>query len=159
MPQAKEVKIEDKSTWTFDSVNLMYVAGLFDIWHDEEGDSMYSFTVITYESNDHFNWLHHRTPAIFETEEQIEKWLNYEELPSTAALKLITHPTSIVWHQVSKHVNSNKNKSKACIQPIQDIKTLDLKPNSLMAWIKRKVPDGVGECSKSAKKLKEDDSC
>lgn len=155
LPQGSDVKIEDKSTWSKENVNLMFVAGIFDIWHDEHGDSLYSFTIITYESDDHFKWLHHRTPAILETEAQIEKWLNFEDFPSEAALKLIKHPSTIIWHQVSKYVNSSKNKSSACNKQISDTKSVDEKPNSLMAWMKRKVPDDSKEDSKNVKKIKQ----
>lgn len=134
MPQQKEVKIEDKSTWSSENVNLMFVAGLFDVWTDSEGDSIYNFTVISFESDEHFKWLHHRTPAILETEQQINNWLNFDEVPTTAALKAIKHPKSIIWHKVSNQVNSSRNKSEKCNKPLVE----SAKQNTLMAWMKRK---------------------
>lgn len=148
MPQAKEVKIEEKSTWK--SVNLMYVAGLFDIWHDEHGDSLYSFTVITYESDKHFDWLHHRTPAILETKEQVANWLNFDRTPHELALKLIKHPKTIVWHQVSNYVNSSRNKSEQCNKP----KGETAKNNTLMSWIKKRKPEEQESPESSSKRSK-----
>jgi putative SOS response-associated peptidase YedK len=147
MPQEADVKIEDKSTWK--NVNLMFVAGLFDIWHDENGDSLYSFTVITYESDKHFDWLHHRTPAILETKQQIASWLNFNRTPSDLALKLIKHPKTIVWHQVSNLVNSSRNKSDQCNKP----KSETAKNNSLMSWIKKRKsePESPENSSKRSK--------
>jgi hypothetical protein len=33
--QGEGVKINDKNTWNCSSINLAYVAGVFDIWYDE----------------------------------------------------------------------------------------------------------------------------
>lgn len=71
MPQAESVKLYDKSTWTADNVNLLKMAGLFDIWEDENGDKIYSYSIITFESSKIMSWLHHRMPAILETEQQV----------------------------------------------------------------------------------------
>lgn len=132
MPQPSEVKIEDKSTWNSDKVELMHVAGLFDVWHDENGDSLFSFSTLTFESNEKFNWLHHRTPAILESEEQISKWLDYDHVTPTEALKAIKQPEKIIWHEVSNYVNSSRNKEESCNKP----KGIQKEPaNSLLAWI------------------------
>lgn len=71
MPQGKickEEKGEDDST---KHMKLLHIAGLFDVWTDENGDNIYSYSVITFESVQHFAWLHHRSPAILETDQQI----------------------------------------------------------------------------------------
>lgn len=133
MPQKNDVKIEDKSTWNTEKVELMYVAGLFDVWHDENGDSLFSFSTITFESNDKFSWLHHRTPAILESEEQINKWLDYDRISSKEALKVIKQPEKIIWHEVSNYVNSSRNKEETCNKP----KGIRKEPaNSLLSWMK-----------------------
>lgn len=134
MPQLKDVKIEDKSTWNSENVELMYVAGLFDVWHDDNGDSIFSFSTITYESSEKLNWLHHRTPAILETDEQIYKWLDYDRVPSSEALKIIKQPEKIIWHEVSNYVNSSRNKAESCNKP----KGTQKEPaNSVLSWIRK----------------------
>lgn len=137
MPQTKSIKIEDKSTWQSPDVNLMFVAGLFDIWHNDDGDSLYSFTIITFESDDHFKWLHHRTPAILESEQQIRNWLDFDKIPSEAALKLIKHPKTIIWHRVSNYVNSSRNKLDKCNKPM-DVKSPQPSKGNLLSWIKKR---------------------
>lgn len=134
MPQENNVKIEDKNTWPSNSsVNLMYIAGIFDIWHDENKDYIYSFSIITYESNEYLSWLHHRTPAILETEDQVSKWLNYEDFPYEEVLtSVIKHPKNLVWHPVSKIVNNSRNKSEQCNKP-------EKKPRSIQDMFKRKL--------------------
>lgn len=72
MPQNESVRITDAQTFNDGKdVNLLKMAGLFDIWTDQNGDDMFSYTVITFESDDKFSWLHHRSPAILETDEQL----------------------------------------------------------------------------------------
>lgn len=136
MPQEDEkIKIEDKGGKS-DNIKLLHVAGLFDIWHDENGDSIYSFTIITFESDEHFSWLHHRTPAILETEEQIRDWLDYEKVPHDKALDVIKKPKLIIWHEVSHQVNNSRNQSDECNKSKQLARASTSK-GSIMNWIKK----------------------
>lgn len=96
----------------------MYLSGLFDVWHDEFKNSIFSFSVLTFESDDHLSWLHHRTPAILESEDQIARWLNFSDNDFESALKVIKPPINVHFYQVTNHVNSNKNKSELCIKPL-----------------------------------------
>ncbi|XP_069698023.1 abasic site processing protein HMCES [Periplaneta americana] len=74
MSQNEGVRVEDPSTWSCDwsedngwkGPKLLHMAGLFDVWTSPEGEVIYSYTVITLESNDTLSWLHHRMPAILE---------------------------------------------------------------------------------------------
>lgn len=147
-PQLEGVKLEDKSTWNCDNIRLMFMAGLFDVWHDSNGESMQSFTIITFESDSKLSWLHHRTPAIFETEEQISNWLNpdYKE----DALKLIQHPKDFVWHQVSNIVNNSRNKSPQCNKPYSETS----KQSNLLTWMKRKSETSSDNGAPELKKTK-----
>ena len=120
MPQKENVKIESRSTWEdTEDIRLMYMAGLFDVWYDDKGDSVFSFTVLTFESDDVFAWLHHRTPAILETQEQIDIWLNHQKYPKDVAMEVIKHPKEIIWHQVSTSVNNSRFKAESCKFPIK----------------------------------------
>lgn len=118
----------------------MFIAGIFDIWHDKAGDSLYSFSIITFESDEKFKWLHHRTPAVLETQEQIRYWLEYGSIPSDRALKQLTFPKNMVWHQVSNYVNNSRNKAETCNKPIGDEKK-ETKKSTLWNWLKRKSSD------------------
>jgi putative SOS response-associated peptidase YedK len=140
MPQMSEkIKVEDKSTWSCEEIKLMHVAGLFDVWHDENGDTIYSFTIITFESDDKFSWLHHRTPAILETEDQIRDWLDYERIPSKEALKMIKHPKMFTWYQVSNYVNNMRNQSEQCNKPINTkLSSLTPSKGNLLGWVKKR---------------------
>jgi putative SOS response-associated peptidase YedK len=144
MPQINShIKMEDKSTWTnCENIRLMAVAGLFDIWYDDKGDSIYSFSVITFESSDFLGWLHERTPAILESEEAITKWLDYGRVPYEEALQVIRQPKSIVWYEVSNYVNNIRNQSEKCNKPY-DRKAA--KESGIMRFFKKKKENDDGD--------------
>lgn len=142
MPQKAGVKIEDKSTWTSDDVNLMYLAGLFDVWKDDAGESLYSFTVLTFESDKHFNWLHHRTPAVLETKQQVSDWLDFKRVSTKDALKMIEHPKLFVWYEVSKYVNNSRNKTGTCNKPMDRKK---IESSSVLSWVKNNKKESKEE--------------
>lgn len=97
---------------------LMYLAGFFDVWHDDSGNSIYSYSILTFNSDFRLKWLQDRTPAVLENRDQIEKWLNYEEYDAEKAFQVITPPEEVRYHQVSNHVNYSSNKSEKCIKPV-----------------------------------------
>lgn len=154
MPQDDEkIKIEDKSTWNCNNIKLLHVAGLFDIWHDENGESIYSFTIITYESDEYFSWLHHRTPAILETEEEIRDWLDFERIPNNSALGILKKPKKIIWHEVSHFVNNTRNQSDVCNKHKEVVKT---SKGSIQNWLKRGKKENNDDDEKSPKRVKKE---
>lgn len=162
MPQSPQVKLEDRTTFDPESLNLMKIASIFGVWQDENKDPIYSFTIITFESDSTLKWLHHRTPAILETDQQVSDWLNFEKFPSHIALKIIKNPKTIVWHPVSNYVNNSRNKSEICNQPLsedkKDVKKSPIKNKMMAAWLmgsssKRKSTDDNKEADTN-KKLK-----
>lgn len=83
MPQTDGIHIANKETWPSpDNIRLLCMAGLFDVWTDANGDNMFSYTVITFESDQTFSWLHHRSPAILENEQDIFVSFCYEHFLS-----------------------------------------------------------------------------
>lgn len=94
MPQQKDIQIDNKETWqsTANKLHLLKMAGLFDVWTDERGDKVFSYSVITFESDDHLSWLHHRSPAVLETDEQVADWLNFERIKDSKCLLGLLKP-------------------------------------------------------------------
>ncbi|XP_023702163.1 abasic site processing protein HMCES isoform X2 [Cryptotermes secundus] len=125
MPQDEGVCIEDPATWSCDwsevggwrGPKLLYMAGLFDVWTSSEGEEIYSYSVITLDSDNTLAWLHHRMPAILEGE-QIQDWLDIERVSSRAALAMIRPMKLLTWHPVSTLVNNSRNKEPQCNKPI-----------------------------------------
>lgn len=141
-------------------MKLLQMAGLFDMWTDENGNSIYSYTVITFESVENFSWMHHRSPAILESEQQVsvrisicymrykcgnipiaQDWLDFKRVTDEEALATLRPARTIVWHRVSNEVNSSRNKSSDCNKPIEMVQKRKLdKPNLLNSWLVRKKP-------------------
>lgn len=121
--QKKGSKIDDASTsLKCAPINLTFIAGVFDVWTDDDGFEIFNFTMLSMDSGDEkiLSWLHPRTPAILESKHQIISWLNYSETSGDDALKLLNHPKLIEWYQVSDYVMDAKNKDIKCIQPFRN---------------------------------------
>ncbi|XP_039495254.1 abasic site processing protein HMCES [Drosophila santomea] len=137
VPQAEDVKIYDKSTWSPQDVKLLRMAGLFDVWEDESGDKMYSYSIITFQSSKIMSWMHYRMPAILETEQQMNDWLDFKRVSDTEALATLRPATELQWHRVTKLVNNSRNKSEECNKPIE-LAAKPVKPpmnKTMMSWL------------------------
>lgn len=62
--------------------------------------------------------LYSRMPAILDGEEEVRKWLDYGEVKSLDALKLLQSKNTLTCHPVSSLVNNSRNNSPDCIQPV-----------------------------------------
>ncbi|KAH8420958.1 hypothetical protein KR222_011246, partial [Zaprionus bogoriensis] len=134
VPQRTDVRIHDKSTWSPDNVQLLRMAGLFDVWADESGDKMYSYSIITFESSKIMSWMHYRMPAILETEQQMNDWLNFKQVSDAQALAALRPATELRWHRVGKLVNNSRNKSEECNKPYEPA-AKPAKPKGMLAWL------------------------
>lgn len=170
MPQGDGIKIEQPETWNqrVGDLNLLKMAGLFDCWTNENGDQLYSYSIITFESDDKFNWLHHRSPAILETEQQVDDWLDFKRVTDTKQLMALLQPAKLLtWHPVSSLVNNSRNKSSDCNKRASDDKKSlggnKLKSKMMQSWLivgKRRSENGdsVKEDGHEAKKVKEEET-
>jgi len=140
---------------------MLHMAGLFDCQVSEEQGELYTFTVITVDASSTFSWLHHRMPAILDTDEAVERWLNVGEVQGVDALQLLVPTTdALQWYPVSSHVNNVRNNTDQCVKKIdlERERARKMKSSNLMsAWLsgnkaeKRKSEDGEGAKSKRAK--------
>ncbi|KAJ2954810.1 hypothetical protein O0L34_g3119 [Tuta absoluta] len=121
MPQDGETQVDDPSSWNnkfnesigWTGIKLMHMAGLYQVWQDGNV-IIYAYSVITMESNSSFNWLHHRIPAILDTEEKIYMWLDCDKVDADMAISCLKPDVILTWHPVSKLVNNSRNKSPGC---------------------------------------------
>lgn len=155
MPQEDGICIEDTSTWhhSIEKLNLLKMAGLFDIWTNSNGEQMYSYSVITFESDDELNWLHHRSPAILDNDAAVADWLDYKRVTDTTYLLSLLKPThSLKWHPVSNLVNNARVKSDQCNKRMDDTKK-GAKPESklMQSWL------GLGKHKSSQEEASKDD--
>lgn len=157
MPQRDGIKIESRDTWAdvASQLNLLKMAGLFDIWTNDHGDRIYSYSVITFESDEKFSWLHHRSPAILETDEQVADWLDFQRVTDSKHLIGLLRPAKeLQWHRVSNIVNNARNKTEQCNKRFSGGDSTS-KPKSTMldTWLIHKKRES-DEKSESSKKFK-----
>lgn len=60
-----------------------------------------------------------RMPAILDGDEAIRKWLDFAEVPTQEAVKLIQPTENIVFHPVSTFVNNIRNNTPECVAPVE----------------------------------------
>uniref|UniRef100_A0A8C4PG57 Abasic site processing protein HMCES n=1 Tax=Equus asinus asinus TaxID=83772 RepID=A0A8C4PG57_EQUAS len=129
----------------WDNWRLLTMAGIFDCWEPPEGgDHLYSYTIITVDACKVLNDIHQRMPAILDGEEAVSKWLDFGEVSTQEALKLI-HPTeNITFHPVSFVVNNCLNNTPDCLTPVDlsVIKQLKARGCShrMLQWLARNSP-------------------
>nr|CAD7460071.1 unnamed protein product [Timema tahoe] len=155
-------------SWELESRRITSTrAGFGECTHFLQGEVIYSYTVITTESNETLSWLHHRAPAILYTEEQIDSWLDHSSVKSEKALHSIKPVKSLVWHPVATLVNNSRNKDTNCNKLVSLEKSTPNSASSMFmkAWLKKpetKVKREISEdeCSKDvndkSKRIKTD---
>lgn len=146
-PQSDGIQIEAQESWkqSVENLKLLKMAGLFDIWTNAQGEQIYSYTVITFESDDTLGWLHHRSPAIFESDEAIADWIDFKRVTDTKYLLTLLKPAKhLQWHRVSNIVNNARNKSDQCNKKLEmtDKDKSPIKSQLMQSWlIKKPKPD------------------
>jgi putative SOS response-associated peptidase YedK len=98
---------------------LFAFAGLWDVWHGPDGSEIPSCTLITGQPNELVKPIHDRMPVILPSE-HYEQWLNPgEQEPAALHAMLVPYPASeMEAYPVSRAVNSPKNDSPQCIEPV-----------------------------------------
>ncbi|MGE5444856.1 MAG: SOS response-associated peptidase [Ignavibacteriales bacterium] len=94
-------------------------AGLWDEWKTPDGDELLSFTIITTEANELVEKIHDRMPAILREEDE-SRWLD-PHLKDTDKLSELLKPFPshlMEAYEVSTIVNSPKNETPDCIEPV-----------------------------------------
>ncbi|KAJ7998991.1 hypothetical protein DPEC_G00210750 [Dallia pectoralis] len=129
---------------------LLTIAGLFDCWTPPSGgDALYTYTVITVNASPNLQGIHDRMPAILDGDEEVRRWLDFAEVKSLDALKLLQSKDTLTFHPVSSLVNNSQNNSPECLQPVdlQAKKKPSASSKMMMGWLKsstsskRKEPD------------------
>ncbi|XP_052867992.1 abasic site processing protein HMCES-like [Anopheles cruzii] len=145
MLQDEKVKVEDRATWDLADghLKLLRMAGLFDEWEDENGNKLYSYTVITLEAKGQFAEINQRSPAILETDEQVSDWLDYNRVPADRALSMLQPCEAIRRHRVSNYVNNPRHKSDQCNKPVPVLQMVATRPIAtpenvfMLSWLRK----------------------
>ncbi|XP_059336412.1 abasic site processing protein HMCES isoform X1 [Ammospiza nelsoni] len=144
-PQSKDATETDKETegdeeWK--GWRLLTMAGIFDCWEPSGGGEMlYTYTIITVDASKDVSFIHHRMPAILDGDEAIRKWLDFAEVPTQEAIKLIQPTENIVFHPVSTFVNNIRNNTPECVAAIElgAKKEVKATPSNkgMLGWLKK----------------------
>ena len=99
---------------------IFSVAGLWEVWKDpQNGENLYSFTVITQPANEVLKDIHDRMPAILPRDQE-RLWLD-NSLSTDELISLIQpYPDDLIdFYPVSKEVGNVRNNYKGLIEPIR----------------------------------------
>ncbi|XP_048877940.1 abasic site processing protein HMCES [Brienomyrus brachyistius] len=144
--EAKALEEDDRS-WK--GWKLLTMAGLFDSWTPPSGgEKLYTYTIITVNASPGLQSIHHRMPAVLDGEEEVRKWLDYGEVRSLDALKLLQPKDKLTFHPVSSFVNNARNNSPECLQPFEpgSKKTqTSASSKAMMSWLQKATPEKKAE--------------
>ncbi|XP_035244013.1 abasic site processing protein HMCES [Anguilla anguilla] len=145
---------EEDSEWT--GWRLLTIAGLFDCWKPPGGgEALYTYTVITVNSSPSLQSIHDRMPAVLDGEEEVRRWLDFGEVRSLDALKLLQSKDTLTFHPVSSFVNNSRNNSPECLQPLEPGNNKELRPSAssklMMSWLQNATPRKRKEPEEDAK--------
>lgn len=98
--------------------SLFAFAGIYDLWEDERGNLIRTFTIITTSANSFMKDIHDRMPVILKREEE-EIWINKKEKNIRKLLDLLKpYPAELMSaYTVSKKINNPKYDSEDLIKP------------------------------------------
>ena len=100
---------------------LMVFAGLWDEWTSEESDeSIVTCCILTKESNEQLRQYHSRMPVILNPD-YYQEWISPEKRNPEELKCFLTSPQEeFEVYPVSKIVNSPKNNSPQCVEPLSE---------------------------------------
>ncbi|KAK7808198.1 hypothetical protein U0070_016923 [Myodes glareolus] len=123
----------DSKEKVWDNWRLLTMAGIFDCWEPPEGERLYSYSIITVDSCKGLNG-----------EEAVSKWLDFGEVTTQEALKLIHPIDNITFHPVSQVVNNSRNNTPECLAPADLVTKKEPKTSGssqrMMQWLATKSP-------------------
>ncbi|MGQ0793037.1 MAG: SOS response-associated peptidase [Deltaproteobacteria bacterium] len=114
-----EKKIKTPLRFTLKTKEPFALAGLWDLWHKPDGAALLTFTIITTEANALMRPIHDRMPVILAKEDE-SFWLGGSPRDTERLREMLAPYPSELMHrcEVSSLVNSPKNDSPLCIEPI-----------------------------------------
>ncbi|XP_039971408.1 abasic site processing protein HMCES [Xiphias gladius] len=136
---------------------LLTMAGLFDCWAPPGGgETLYTYSIITVSASSNLQNIHHRMPAILDGEEEVRRWLDFGEVRSLEALRLLQSKNILTFHPVSSLVNNTRNNSPECLQPLDLGSKKEPKPTAsskkMMSWLTSSSPSKRKEFNTSERK-------
>lgn len=99
-----------------ESADPLSIAALWESW-DKDGESLETFTLITTQATSELSRIHHRQPAIVDSNDW-DLWLD----PSSSAISLLDlvqtpYRGPYLYHAVSTRVNNVRNNTEEVLEP------------------------------------------
>ncbi|HDP68231.1 MAG TPA: hypothetical protein ENN20_06990 [Candidatus Marinimicrobia bacterium] len=96
---------------------MLPMAGLWSQVSDYQGNSVYTYTVITSAASQNLEFIHPRMPAVLQSD-QLDIWLHCDRNRLSEALKILKpYSGELEAYPVSAYVNNVQNNSPRCIEP------------------------------------------
>lgn len=99
--------------------DLIYMAGIYDVWQSSDGSYVPSLSIITTDANKTMLPIHNRMPVLLFADDRLI-WLEPSIKDTKELIPLIQPPSddSISMYPVSRLVNNPQNNSEECMRPI-----------------------------------------
>lgn len=99
--------------------DLIYMAGIYDVWQSPEGSYVPSLAIITTDANKAMHPIHHRMPILLFEDDRL-LWLDHTIKDINRLIHFLQAPPddAISMYAVSRFVNNPQNNSEECIRPI-----------------------------------------
>ncbi|KAG6412229.1 hypothetical protein SASPL_124901 [Salvia splendens] len=94
----------------------MVFAALFDSWKNSEGETLYTFTIITTKSSSSLEWIHDRMPVILGSKESTDWWLNDSSLSNLDKILKPYEETDLAWYPVTPAIDEISFDGPECIK-------------------------------------------
>lgn len=94
-------------------------AGLWETWHDPQGDEVHTCAIITTEANAVMEPIHNRMPVILDPADY-DRWLDTDTFDADSLQSLLVPfpADEMAAYPVSTDVNSPRNQGKTLIEPV-----------------------------------------
>lgn len=110
----------EKYPWyyTVKNMQVFAFAGLFDIWKDKQDHELFTYTIVTTDSNELVDEVHPRMPVILEKEDE-DLWTDPGTELNDALELLDAYPAKNMQSTpVSRRVNSPRNDDPNLLKPV-----------------------------------------
>ncbi len=99
--------------------DVFAMAGLWEVWHNPQGDQIDTFTIITTDANDFMRSIHDRMPVILHKQDY-EQWLDPGEVDASKLLPLLKpfDADQMTAYEVSRAVNTPSIDEPQLIEPV-----------------------------------------
>jgi len=120
------------------STKPMVMAGLYDCWKDDQGNSLTTCTILTIDSCPSLSWLHDRMPVILGNEEAQCAWLRQPIQLARKYARPYDGKQSLAWYPVTQKMSQISFQGQECSMKLKKVSIGDFfrKPEKRKALFK-----------------------